>query len=145
MFPCRTLSLPICAFRLSAIGVLLARTVVIDREVLDKGHQVRGDPVHEQSGRKVEKEYSKSYGKQAHQPSLLGVYVLRSYLGGSQHRYRRDDRQEVCGIGIRQVLEPQDAALVEAGVLWGHRSASQAVTAELANYIEDPDKYGHLY
>src|ERR687889_2058724 len=118
--------------------------LVIDHEILAEGYQVRGDPVHEQSGGEVEKEDSKAYGKEAHQPALLRVYILRGDLGGRQHSYRRYDRQQVSGIGDRQVLEPQDAALVEAGVFWGHRPVPEAVTAELADNVEDPDKYRHL-
>src|SRR5215218_4735670 len=94
----------ICALR--SIRRLFTRTVVIDHEVLAQCYQVRGDPVHEQSGGEVEEEYSKAYRKKAHKPALLRVNVLGGYLRGRQHRYRRDDRQEVCGIGYREVLEP---------------------------------------
>src|SRR5215212_648900 len=143
-------SLHVCGLRLSALGALrtigglLARGVVIDHEVLAKGHQVRGDPVHEQAGREVEEKQGKADGKQSHKPALLRVDVFGRDLRRSQHRDGRDNRQEVCGIGGRKVLEPQDAALVEAGVLRGHRSASEAVTAELADNVEHADKYGHL-
>src|ERR671921_352670 len=143
-------SLNVCGFRLSALGALRtigglpARTVVIYHEVLAQGHQVRSDPVHEQPGGEVEEKQGEADGKQSHQPALLRDDNLRRELRGSQYRDGRDNRQEVCGIGDRKVLEPQDAALVEAGVLRGHCLVPEAVTAELADNVEHADKYGHL-
>src|SRR5688500_15754454 len=65
LFPSGIPSLSVYSFRITTIGALrtigglLARTVVVDHEVLTQGHQVRGDPVHEQPGGEVEQKQGK--------------------------------------------------------------------------------------
>src|SRR5215212_10509283 len=137
----------VSAFRLAAIralrsiGGLLAWAVVIDGVVLDQGHKVRGDPVHEQSGGEVEEKYGEADGEQSHQPALLGVYVLRCDLGRREHGHRRDNRQDVVGVRVGEVLEPQDPTVGKAIVF---RRRPTWSTAELPDNVEDPDKYRHL-